>query len=158
MNWIKTKILKILFTALICTSCGLDYSRLNQQETNQLVAAVQSAGKSVVNVSSFYVKIDEKTKQQVTLKEDGSAVVISSSGYLLTNAHVVEGNTQIKITGTDGVQRNAQLVAANTQADIALLKIEPTDALPAIKIGNSCLLYTSPSPRDQRGSRMPSSA
>jgi len=57
------------------------------------------------------------------VKSLGSGVVISKDGYVITNAHVVEGAEKIIVTLTGGEEHEAELVGADQQTDVALLKI-----------------------------------
>lgn len=65
----------------------------------------------------------------------GSGVIISADGYILTNAHVVKGLNNIKITLNDKRDYQAKLIGFDDQSDIALLKIDAND-LPVAKVGN----------------------
>jgi serine protease Do len=65
----------------------------------------------------------------------GSGFIISPDGYVLTNAHVVEGATDVTVKLTDGREFKAKTVGADRRSDIATLKIEAS-GLPAVKIGN----------------------
>lgn len=65
----------------------------------------------------------------------GSGFITSSDGYVLTNAHVVAGGTQIRVTLTDKRELKAKLVGLDKRTDIAVLKIE-TSGLPTVKIGD----------------------
>ncbi len=65
----------------------------------------------------------------------GSGVIISSDGYLLTNAHVVSSAHTIRVTLNDKREYPAKLIGKDQKSDIALLKIEADD-LPVAKIGN----------------------
>jgi serine protease Do len=66
----------------------------------------------------------------------GSGFVISADGYLLTNAHVVEGADEITVTLHDKREFKAKLLGADRRTDVALLKIDAT-GLPAARIGDS---------------------
>ena len=66
----------------------------------------------------------------------GSGVIVASSGYLLTNNHVIEGADDIEVMLTDARQAKARLVGTDPDTDLAVLKIE-LDRLPVIGIGNS---------------------
>lgn len=67
----------------------------------------------------------------------GTGFFISEDGYLLTNAHVVEGAAKITVTRNDGQAFEARLVGLETaNSDLALLKIDAS-GLPAAQIGNS---------------------
>jgi serine protease Do len=61
--------------------------------------------------------------------------VISPDGYLLTNAHVVEGADEITVSLSDKREFKAKLLGADRRTDVALLKIDAT-GLPAAKIGD----------------------
>jgi serine protease Do len=68
----------------------------------------------------------------------GTGVVFdATAGYILTNAHVVEGATSITVTVGDGTARTATLVASDTDRDIAVLQVSDTSALVAAPMGDS---------------------
>jgi serine protease Do len=66
----------------------------------------------------------------------GSGFIISSDGYVLTNAHVVEGADEIVVRTSERREFIAQLVGTDKRSDIALLKLNATD-LPTAKIGTA---------------------
>ena len=66
----------------------------------------------------------------------GSGVIMTSDGYILTNAHVVEGAEKIKITLYDGREFDATLVGSDEKTDVAVVKIDAT-GLPAATFGDS---------------------
>lgn len=66
----------------------------------------------------------------------GSGVIISESGYIVTNAHVVKDAESIKVTLPDGRTYDGEIVGIADKFDIALLKVEGKD-LPVARIGNS---------------------
>lgn len=66
----------------------------------------------------------------------GSGVIINKEGDIITNAHVVEGATKIKVTLPDGRQFDGELVDINRTNDLALLKIKGKN-LPYATLGNS---------------------
>ncbi len=66
----------------------------------------------------------------------GSGVIINEEGDIITNAHVVEGATKIKVTLPDGRQFDGELVDINRTNDLALLKIKGKN-LPYATLGNS---------------------
>ena len=69
----------------------------------------------------------------------GSGVIVSSSGYILTNNHVVEGADEIDVVLNDGRHAIAKIIGTDPDTDLAVLKIE-LDRLPVIVIGNSDIL------------------
>ncbi|QOR38469.1 DegQ family serine endoprotease [Billgrantia diversa] len=66
----------------------------------------------------------------------GSGFVISEDGYILTNAHVVEGADEILVRLNDRRELEAELIGADTQTDVALLKVDVT-GLPTLNMGDS---------------------
>ncbi|MGC4078208.1 MAG: Do family serine endopeptidase [Rubrivivax sp.] len=65
----------------------------------------------------------------------GSGFIISADGYVLTNAHVVEGAEEVIVTLTDQRELKARIVGADARTDVAVVKIDAT-GLPALKIGD----------------------
>jgi serine protease DegQ len=69
----------------------------------------------------------------------GSGVVVSSSGYILTNYHVVEGADQIEVALNDGRNLKARVVGSDPESDLAVLQIKVEKGqelkLPAITLG-----------------------
>ena len=66
----------------------------------------------------------------------GSGFIISKDGYILTNTHVVAGMGNIKVLLNDKREYTAKLIGSDTQSDVALLKIDASEELPVVKIGN----------------------
>lgn len=75
--------------------------------------------------------------RQVTRTSVGSGFVIHPDGYIITNAHVVAQTAERKAIFSDGREYDAQIVAFDTQRDLAVLKIEADKPLPVIKLGRS---------------------
>lgn len=65
----------------------------------------------------------------------GSGFVLSADGYIMTNAHVVEGADEMIVTLTDKREFKARLIGADKRSDVAVVKIEAA-GLPAVKIGD----------------------
>jgi serine protease Do len=65
----------------------------------------------------------------------GSGFIITNDGYILTNAHVVEGATEVTVKLTDRREFTAKIVGADARSDIATLKIDAS-GLPAVSIGD----------------------
>lgn len=66
----------------------------------------------------------------------GSAVVVDSQGYLVTNYHVVAGATEIRVQMADGRIANPQYVGDDPETDLAVLKVD-LGPLQAIRLGRS---------------------
>ncbi|HMY48477.1 MAG TPA: Do family serine endopeptidase [Rhodocyclaceae bacterium] len=69
----------------------------------------------------------------------GSGFIVSSDGYVLTNAHVVDSADEIVVKLTDKREFRARLIGADARSDIALLKIEAS-GLPRVAFGDPARL------------------
>ncbi len=67
---------------------------------------------------------------------EGSGIIASSDGYIITNAHVIEGSTSQKAVLSDGTTYEATVIGTDTATDLALIKIEATD-LQSAEFGSS---------------------
>lgn len=67
----------------------------------------------------------------------GSGFIIDSSGYIITNAHVIDKAQSIMVTLSDNQSVEAKLIGKDTKTDIALIKIGIQKNLPPVKMGDS---------------------
>jgi len=65
----------------------------------------------------------------------GSGFILTQDGYIMTNAHVVDGADEVLVTLTDDREFKARIVGADKRTDVAVVKIEAT-GLPAVKVGD----------------------
>ena len=72
---------------------------------------------------------------QLILAAEGSGVIYTQDGYIITNAHVVKGSSLIKVVLSDDRVCEAKLVGMDEDTDLALIKIEETGLTP-IEIGD----------------------
>ncbi len=68
-------------------------------------------------------------------KSLGSGFIISSDGYILTNAHVVDAADEVTVRLTDKREFKAKIIGADKRTDVALIKIE-ANGLPAVKLAD----------------------
>ena len=66
----------------------------------------------------------------------GSGVIVSPTGFVLTNNHVIEGADEIEVILNDSRRATAKVIGTDPDSDLALLKID-LDKLPVIVLGNS---------------------
>jgi serine protease Do len=79
--------------------------------------------------------LDRMPKQEMP-QDIGSGFILTSDGYILTNAHVVKNSDEIVVTLSDKREFKATVIGVDTPSDIAVLKIKENN-LPVIKIGDS---------------------
>ena len=111
-----------------------------------LVDAVEPAVVNVYVTSRQTMRVDPRLPMLLgvpmpaterTVQGQGSGFVISPDGYLLTNDHVAGDADTIKVKFENGEEYTAKLVGADSESDIALLKVDAKKSLPWLKLGNS---------------------
>jgi len=65
-----------------------------------------------------------------------SGFILTSDGYIMTNAHVVDGADEVTVTLTDKRELKARIVGADARTDVAVVKVDAT-GLPTVKIGDA---------------------
>ncbi|MFI5447269.1 trypsin-like peptidase domain-containing protein [Polaromonas sp. UC242_47] len=114
-----------------------------------LAAAAKTASAAVVSINTsktaarnpnmddpwfrFFFGDQGQSEPQVGL---GSGVIVSASGYILTNNHVVDGADDIEVILNDTRKAKAKVIGTDPETDLAILKIE-LDKLPVIVLGSS---------------------
>ena len=106
------------------------------EKTVHAVVHVKNTSSSGTELSDFYRYFygdDELPKRIGT----GSGVIVSPNGYIITNHHVIENNSEIEITTNDNKIYKATVVGSDPSSDIAVLKINTDQKLPYVFFGNS---------------------
>lgn len=120
----------------LSTALGLQGESASGQEPMSIVDIARQVGPAVVGItatgesSSGMFLIPQQTQSS------GSGIIISSDGYIVTNNHVVEGASSLKVTLNTMEEYDAKLVGTDPQTDLAVIKIEAT-GLTAAVLGNS---------------------
>jgi len=115
------------------------------EETINFISAADKTLPTVVHVkntttSKGYTSYEDLffgRSQQREQIGTGSGVIISSDGYIITNNHVIEGAQSIEISTNDNKTYTAELIGTDSNTDIALLKIEPSETLKYLTFGDS---------------------
>jgi putative serine protease PepD len=105
--------------------------------TNTRTVASTAADSPSLSPHSVYESAKDSVAYITTAVGTGSGFVVSNDGYVVTNAHVVEGaNGQIKVKIGDGKTLEAKLVGQDASTDLALLKVSATNLKP-LALGDS---------------------
>jgi len=100
-----------------------------------VAGVVEAVGPSVVSVRATVARAGAFGG---TGEASGTGVIISPDGEIMTNAHVVEGASSVKVTlAGESQARTATVVGSDADSDLALLKIENVSGLPAATLGKS---------------------
>lgn len=98
---------------------------------NPIPEIADNSLKSVVGVTTM----KQGPGGQAQASSRGTGFVISSSGYIMTNYHVISGGSKFIVTDHDGTEYDATLIGGDENLDVAVLKIDAN--LPALAIGDS---------------------
>src|SRR4029453_13421028 len=116
-----------------------------------VVDVVQKVGPAVVFIGTEQV-VDRRMRgtpleelllgegrrpRRQTVQSLGSGVIIDPSGTIVTNDHVIRGASAVHVVRADGRQIDAEVVGADAQNDLAVLRIQSKTPLPAAKLGTS---------------------
>jgi Do/DeqQ family serine protease len=131
--------------------------RPSQSRRTPVVQAVERVRGAVVNVSAeelVRVRVDGQPQSMAELllgdlieqpryrkgyavTSLGSGVIVSPEGYVLTNNHVVERGTRLRVGLLDGREFTARVVGADPSSDLAVLKLQTSERLPFVPAGRS---------------------
>src|SRR5918994_351408 len=129
-----------------------DFTRLVDDQGNAVVnisttqavrrsgAAPQVPGIEDEEVLEFFRRFIPRQQpgpgpRQPEARSLGSGFIISADGFILTNAHVVEGADEINVKFTDKREFKAKVIGADRRTDIAVIKVDAT-GLPAVRFGD----------------------
>ncbi|RLQ21903.1 PDZ domain-containing protein [Seongchinamella sediminis] len=110
-------------------------------------AAVNKASPSVVNIyiaklvtpsnnTLLYERMARRMPRQRIERSLGSGVIMTGQGHILTNLHVIAGADAIQVLLQDGRTANASVIGTDTATDLAVLKVNLPDLVPA-ELGDS---------------------
>jgi len=92
------------------------------------------------------VCIDVYSGTSISASSQGTGIVMTENGYIITNAHVVSGGTSVNVVFEDGTKLRGTIVGADNSTDIAVIKVDAKGLIPAefgdsdnLKIGERCV-------------------
>ena len=127
-------------------------STVNSVEQVSFADVAQRVNPSVVSVVSTKIvdlnQLHEEMESWYPLRPEddsgkrkslgyGSGFILESRGLVVTNQHVIDDSRQIVVRLSDGSEYPADLIGADTETDLALMKIRPKRRLEAARLGNS---------------------
>jgi S1-C subfamily serine protease len=101
-----------------------------------ITAVVAAARESVVTITADGVSSNRFSPFQVPTTGVGSGVILTSTGYILTNRHVVADSRSLTVAFSDGSELPAQIVRISSDTDLALIKVDGS-GLHAATIGDA---------------------
>jgi S1-C subfamily serine protease len=102
--------------------------------SDPIVPAATAASPAVVTIATTSSAQNGPAAGQIS--GIGSGFIYSPDGWILTNAHVVEGASSVTVTLADGRTFTGRVASSDASADLAVIKIDAS-GLPSVKIGSS---------------------
>lgn len=130
---------------------GAHFTSYEQGGYPDLTYAAENAVKAVVNIEvisevavprgydpflDFFGIPQHQGMQKREQRSGGSGVIISTDGYIVTNNHVVENSTKLRVKLNDGRTFDARKIGTDSATDVALIKID-AENLPTLAFGSS---------------------
>jgi serine protease Do len=84
----------------------------------------------------FQFRMPNMPDRPMRQQGEGSGVIVSSDGYIVTNNHVVDGATELTVSMGDRREMKARVIGTDAKTDIALIKVDAKD-LPHVGLGDS---------------------
>ena len=130
---------------------GAHFASYEQGSYPDLTYAAENAVKAVVNIEvisevavhsgynpflDFFGIPQQPGMQKREQRSGGSGVIITTDGYIVTNNHVVENSTKLRVKLNDGRTFEARKIGTDPATDVALIKVEGEN-LPTLAFGSS---------------------
>ncbi|MEW2922336.1 trypsin-like peptidase domain-containing protein [Muricauda sp. ANG21] len=113
----------------------VDFTLAAEKTVNSVVHVKNlTISKGPSSLSDFFYGFERQQTPQVG---SGSGVIISPDGYIVTNNHVIANSSQLQVTLNNNKTYEAEIIGADSESDIALLKIDAEGALPYLAFGDS---------------------
>lgn len=148
--------MKGLFNILAAAGLLLWCAPVQAQALPSFADLVEKLQPSVVNISTTHKPQEDSSNEEMLGIEStnprikdyfnpqnpqqlslGSGFIIDGDGYIITNNHVIDQAEEITVTLADNRQLTARLIGRDGKTDIALIKVEASEKLPAVKLGDS---------------------
>ena len=110
-------------------------SEIQSKQALSVEEIAKRVGPSIVGISCSHISKSYFGSRQA--QSSGSGIIIDSKGHIVTNYHVIEGASKIKVKLTSGNEYDASVVGGDEKTDIAVIKINANEQLHVAAIGNS---------------------
>jgi S1-C subfamily serine protease len=111
-------------------------SSTSGNSSNALMAESQEEA-VIAKVEPSVVQVQGSTSQGESI---GSGIIIDSKGDIVTNNHVIEGTSSLEVVLSNGNTEQAQIIGTNSQADLAVIRIQPFANMAVATLGDSSKL------------------
>jgi len=132
------------YTLRLKPSIDLEEVKVLAAINEESAALVRAVVPSVVSIDTTDVRQERFRDfwgrtwvQPLAVQGQGSGVIVTEEGHVLTNHHVIQGNPRIRLTMHDGNVYSAKVIGSDPTVDIAVLKIDDKGPFKALKFGDS---------------------
>ena len=153
--------LRIALAALVCLVCAAAEAQTTEKTVPQsatemrlsFAPIVKKVQPAVVNVYASRVEtmarnplfddpvfrqfFGQQGRQSRVAQSLGSGVIVDPSGLVVTNHHVIEGMTEVKVASSDHREFEAKIVVDDPRTDLAVLQIQSPERFPVLELGDS---------------------
>ena len=126
----------LIISILLLTSSFPHESLANKVLSDTFVSIVKSTEAPVVNIRTTKILKNNIQNKGFRIKGQGSGVVYNKKGFIVTNKHVIKNAGEIIIRLYNGSEYKAEIVGTDERSDIAVLRIDAENLIPA-RFGNS---------------------
>lgn len=158
-----TMVCSVLVVCVAALAVGVGSAAAADSVPASFAPLAEKVGRSVVNVSAVKVVegmkggmfrqgpfggndpleeffrrfFEDRPPQKFKQKSLGSGFIIDKKGFILTNNHVVENTKEIQVTLSNEKSYDAEIVGRDPKTDLALIRIESSDTLTPLSLGDS---------------------
>ena len=132
------------FTLRLAPIIGSDKVQILSAINRESAALVEAVVPSVVSIDTSGIRRERFRDfygrtwvQPRTFQGQGSGVIVTEEGHVITNYHVIQGNPRIRLSLHDGTVHAATVIGSDEAMDIAVLKIDSSGPFQALKFGDS---------------------
>ena len=133
------KALAVIAVGLVLTSAaaGVGIAYLSRSTASSAVGLTTSPASRSLTTSQIAAAVDPAVVDIDTNLGEGTGMIATSSGEIITNNHVIEGASTIRVSVDNGRTYTATVVGTDAKADVALLQLKGASGLPRVKFANS---------------------
>jgi S1-C subfamily serine protease len=125
---------------LIGVGSGAGIAYLSRSSQGSAAGLTTSPAGHSLTTAQIAAAVDPAVVDIVTNLGEGTGMIATANGEIITNNHVVEGASSIKVSIDNGGTYTARVVGTDATADVAVLQLMGVSGLPTVKFGNSSSL------------------
>lgn len=125
---------------------------------NPIPEIVEGVSSGIVGVYNYGATSFGGRTFEDSVQGSGTGFVISSEGYVLTNAHVIDGARRVAVVLEDGTEIDAEVIGADSISDVAVLRVDASGLVPlklgdsdSVRVGEFCIAIGDPTGRELAG-------